>query len=737
MQIHVSSQFNDEGDYMYMIIRIFLSFLLHAFLSIYIHPYILAQEESDAKTSLPLWYGFGLQGMYVHHNTDGNLQCLNDPACPSFNSGSGFGFGPLLSIEWMKNNWGLLSTLSYNMANGNLETEDRRALTVNELGQIVPLVRNHSLTMQVHNITSNIALQMKTGDLRIYAGTNIGFLINPHWTASSSLISPSNITFPSGKRDTVFVNEQTIQNHNPIQFGSIVGIGYDITLKDKVKISPELTYTQPFSSMVSSSDWKQSSLALSVSIRWGKESKKDEEFKKDIFIDTIEVKRPEFIGKRIVKGSTLQSLEISETSSAIINTEIIKRTDTLIIGSPPPPPAKPPTVNLLAYATQDSESQQLKAISLQGQFVTEGFPILPLVFFKPHSSELAERYHQLESSEGFSSDSLEPNSILQHVDILNIIGERLSKNEKATINLSSMSDPITEKSDCDLALQRAQTVKKYLESIWLIDQSRITINPMGKNCMPESPTQSKTEAGFEENRRVEIYTDDDVILNPVVRTRYIQLTEYSPKSIQLNPEGSTNTGINTWQLHAEYGDNEILDTNGLGIAPIVDYSLEPNIATLMNSGEPSIFQASLTLQDRKGLSNTSVVEIPIDRDTTNYAVQRLSLMHFGVLKSTLNEAAKSSISKFISNLEDDATISIIGYSDNLGNPITNNRLSKSRAKTVSDFIRKIRPNSNIVQIDGVGSSKLPPGIPSHELPESRFLSRTVQIEIIRSWKNSE
>jgi hypothetical protein len=49
----------------------------------------------------------------------------------------------------------------------------------------------------------------------------------------------------------------------------------------------------------------------------------------------------------------------------------------------------------------------------------------------------------------------------------------------------------------------------------------------------------------------------------------------------------------------------------------------------------------------------------------------------------------------------------------------------------------MRPNSNIVQIEGVGSSKLPPGIPSHELPESRFLSRTVQIEIIRSWKNSE
>lgn len=68
---------------MYMIIRIFLSFLLHACLSIYMHPYILAQEESDAKTSLPIWYGFGLQGMYVHHNTDGNLQCLNDPACPS------------------------------------------------------------------------------------------------------------------------------------------------------------------------------------------------------------------------------------------------------------------------------------------------------------------------------------------------------------------------------------------------------------------------------------------------------------------------------------------------------------------------------------------------------------------------------------------------------------------------------------------------------------------------------
>jgi OOP family OmpA-OmpF porin len=112
-------------------------------------------------------------------------------------------------------------------------------------------------------------------------------------------------------------------------------------------------------------------------------------------------------------------------------------------------------------------------------------------------------------------------------------------------------------------------------------------------------------------------------------------------------------------------------------------------------------------------------------------------MHFPVQQSTLDKQGRNAIDEFVKNLEDNASISIKGYSDNLGNAQSNLELSKERAETVYKYIRSIKPKSNFIEVVGLGSTALPPGIRSHELPESRFLSRTVQIEIIRTWKNLE
>jgi OOP family OmpA-OmpF porin len=112
-------------------------------------------------------------------------------------------------------------------------------------------------------------------------------------------------------------------------------------------------------------------------------------------------------------------------------------------------------------------------------------------------------------------------------------------------------------------------------------------------------------------------------------------------------------------------------------------------------------------------------------------------MHFPVQKSTLDKQGRNAIDAFLKDLEDNASISIVGYSDNLGNAQSNLELSKQRAETVYSYIKSIKPKSNIIKVNGLGSTALPPGIRSHELPESRFLSRTVQIEIMRTWKNME
>jgi outer membrane protein OmpA-like peptidoglycan-associated protein len=185
------------------------------------------------------------------------------------------------------------------------------------------------------------------------------------------------------------------------------------------------------------------------------------------------------------------------------------------------------------------------------------------------------------------------------------------------------------------------------------------------------------------------------------------------------------------------GDSVLHVKDGAQIPLWIQMPIEKEDARLMQQSMNDQLQMSMIIQDNEGDLGSTEMSIPIQRDTTNYAIQRLSLMHFPVQKATLDRQGRNAIDAFLQDLEDNASISIMGYSDNLGNAQSNLELSKERAETVYKYIRSIKPKSNIVKVNGLGSTALPPGIRSHELPESRFLSRTVQIEIIRTWKNLE
>lgn len=688
-----------------------------------------------AELPIPLWLGFGIGSTYSVHSTDGRLQCLNDPACPVYTGGNGSGFLAAFSADWrpVGKKLGLLGRLGIWINSITMSTVDDRARTLDQNGSIVPLIRSHDMNASLTALRLDLAAQYRFGKIRAFAGPAFGLLLSPSWNSTSTLLAPGNVTFANQRRDTTFLPEQTIAGNSAFQTDFMAGIGYELPLGKKLLFAPELHAALPLTSIVNNASWKQTSIALLASIRWGTGIVKEEEFRQEYKIDTIQVKRPSITGNHFVSGNPIRSVEISETEDKKLTYELTRRTDTLILGSEPP---KPPVAQINLYAGQAENRQPVRELRLKGQFVTEGFPILPFVFFKPQSADFADRYHRVQNASEFSSDSLEPTSIVQHRDILNIIGERLKQRPRARITLKGTADPTTENADCDLAQSRAAAVRDYLVTVWQIEEKRIQIEKPRRKCAPESPTMSQSEAGYEENRHVEIDSEDDNILAPVLRTRYIQLTEFTPQSLEADPAGSSaQAGVKNWSLDITYKDRSLFSDKGNSPIPQPRaYALTADMVRPMHMGEAGRIQASFTVQDKNGLSASDIMDIPIVRDTTSFAVQRLSLMHFGVLQDKLNKAARSSIKRFVKNLEADATISVVGYSDNLGDIELNNRLAQSRAQAVSEHIRKVKPSANIVQIDGVGSAKMPPGISNHDLPESRFLSRTVQIEILRSWK---
>jgi len=690
-------------------------------------------QDANFQLYNPIHIGFGVSGGLGLHSTNSTLRCIGDPACPTYEGGTGGMVGIMGNIEWMPNNWGMRGSIGFMQSSVSMTTKDDRAFVKDGNGSIVPLIREHALNIAMPMMTMDLGLQASFGKSRVFFGPSIGLLLNPSWQSTSTLLSPNTVTFSSGSRDTIFL-DQEIPNVNALQFGFGIGFGHHIPISKKIFLIPEISASIPFSTIIAGPAWKQTAILLGMSIRWGMGAVKEEVIRRAEVIDTVEVNVDERIGSLFIEGQKKSTRTIEEFETYRMITETTVRTDTLKIGLPPKQSPKP---IFTVHIAQDVSSEEVQHIMVRGQLVTEAFPILPMVFFSEADANLHSRYRQLRTIEGFSSDNLEPLVSEQHKDILNIIGERLNKNLQANITLHGYSDPVTEKSDCELASRRVATVREYLANVWNIDRTRINIDMDRRRCSPENPTMSRIPQGYEENRRIEVTTDQKDILAPVIRSRYVEITDYTPKEMHVNAMKSKGENIISWKLESQLGDSTLLTKDGSQKPLWIQVPIEQDDARRIQQSSNDGLQISMIIQDNEGDLGSEEIQIPIQRDTTNFAIQRLSLMHFPVQKSTLDKQGRNAIDAFLKDLEDNASISIVGYSDNLGNAQSNLELSKERAETVYSYIKSIKPKSNIIKVNGLGSTALPPGIRSHELPESRFLSRTVQIEIMRTWKNME
>ena len=93
----------------------------------------------------------------------------------------------------------------------------------------------------------------------------------------------------------------------------------------------------------------------------------------------------------------------------------------------------------------------------------------------------------------------------------------------------------------------------------------------------------------------------------------------------------------------------------------------------------------------------------------------------------LTEQNKQVIDKFIiPNIKFGSSVDIYGYSDRIGQPEYNRRLSLQRANAVRDYIQ-IKNRNVRIRTNGLGNDT---EIFDNEIPVGRQLSRTVQILVI-------
>jgi len=271
-------------------------------------------------------------------------------------------------------------------------------------------------------------------------------------------------------------------------------------------------------------------------------------------------------------------------------------------------------------------------------------------------------------------------------------------------------------------------LRDYLINVWQIDPKRITVESRNLPEKASKPKEQPDKAA--ENRRVELYSDNPKILEPI----FIEKVDRNanPPAVRFKLEAESEAGLKNWEV-ISYQKSDTINTFNYKksgeIEAQVDWRLSQYQKITPKSAEPIL--AELHLEDVKGnikVINTStqpVEIISIQQKRINrvgdYEIEKFSLILFDFDKSNI-EGTNKKIIEFISDrIKPESEVTIIGYTDRTGDDIYNQNLSNRRAQATKNALKL--PNA---KANGIGEQIL---LYNNELPEGRFYCRTVEIEV--------
>lgn len=414
----------------------------------------------------------------------------------------------------------------------------------------------------------------------------------------------------------------------------------------------------------------------------------------------------------------------------------------------------------LAYAWNDAEREQIATVpppaptlggidlevetpaTLVGgsRQIDEFFPLLNYLFFPPSSARLPESYHLLSPSEAarFSERSLmaegpaagphDPgNRVARQLrvydNVLNVIGARMRENPATSITLVGADR------DLEIAEDRATLLKSYLVSTFGIDPSRITtrqvVRPPHASGTRSTP---KSDLGYvtEENRRVEILSEDNVLLRPV----RINSTGENPMEndilFRLNLRSSSS--ISTWDLLVDQIDGDFRQAYG----PFYSGVARINSTPLATAGGER-FRATA-----RGVTFTGdTVAVTEEFSLGALGAEAGAATRFSILFEYDDSKSVSTYEEFLvgevaPRVPDGATVYVFGHTDLTGTENYNRSLSARRAAETETILSgELARLGRTARFDTYGFGEAPFRAPfGNASPEERYYNRTVIIEIV-------
>lgn len=377
-----------------------------------------------------------------------------------------------------------------------------------------------------------------------------------------------------------------------------------------------------------------------------------------------------------------------------------------------------------------------KGVIIREKATIELFPLLPMVFFEEGKSEFPSRYvlfNNAGEAAGYTEDTV-TSTFNGYFNYLNILGRRLKMNPHAKITIvGTNAENVPAEKSLDLSRARAENVKKYLVDIWGIDPGRLAVEARNR---PEIATLPTTPEGIEENRRVEIRSDDWEIIKPIKFEQNVKEPDRPTGKLTLK-NGVRLEKIESRELVIMHNGQEwyrMKDLGELTTTETQDWNWR-SIAGKLPDDETD-FEAQLIIHTKDGrtvkshIANTGVRQFS-QKDVTAERLadktrEKYNLILFKYASSEMGKWNRKILDEYVfGRVKPNSDVQVNGYTDILGTPDYNLKLSQQRAdasrKAIEEVIR-----GKVKSILSKGYGKTEP-LYTNELPEGRYYNRTVQV----------
>jgi outer membrane protein OmpA-like peptidoglycan-associated protein len=652
---------------------------------------------------------------------------------PGFENGNGGGLaiGALAQME-ITNSVLLGLRLGYTQMDGTIEREvsdNNVSVIANGTDTYRDLVLNHSMegSFSMINIEPNINFYFFES-LSTFLGFRFGYMMDPTVYQQEQILAPEDIVFIEDNRVIRNDRDTALPSANNFQIHGMIGFGIDLPVFGDAVFTPELRYYLPLMEVTSLEGvkWSVSQLQLGASLKFPiyNEVTKPSREKYVIERDTIFTTSPdvdERITSLIDRDTSSYTMEFEEEE--IVEIHVKENYETVL------PQESYIQASIKAVGIdKNGKEQDVPKIVIEEIEVEEGFPLLPYVFFENNSADLNQTGQNLitkDAVDRFTEGEMSWNTLDIYSDMLNIIGERLKKNPKAKITIVGNNNNLgAETNNLELSKNRAEVVRNYLVDVWGINKSRIKLE---KRNLPIKESNNDRADGQVENQRAEIYSNDLAIIQPVFLKDIRK--ESSPPVVMLIPYINSDKDIANWNISVNQNNKQIRNYSGSGEAAVQQWSVvEEPIPALEKP-----IDITLEAENAKGKKAKSQVQVQIEQKTIykkreeihdDKKFERYSLIVFDYDKSDLTDNHKKVLDQIKNKVKPESEVIISGYTDRTGELAYNKQLAQRRCEEVKNYLNL--KNSNI-KLNPVGSDKL---LYDNDLPQGRYYSRTVKIEII-------